>query len=82
MSEDNLPDLAEIYRMREEGALFSQLEEGGQRYVLMLYELHPNGTTGHSPVEDAAVAAEIGERMNIGPPDDPNGWGIWQVPHG
>lgn len=69
--------LADIYRLREEGKLFAQLED--RQYVLMLYELYPNGTTGHSPVEDPGTAAIVGEVTGLGPPTDPNGWGIWTV---
>jgi hypothetical protein len=67
----------EILAMREEGKLFAELE--GKKYVLMLYEAYPNGTTGDSPVEDADVAAKVGEVTGLGPPTDPNGWGIWEI---
>lgn len=76
---DNDLTLAKILEMRAEGRLFAELEPGRQ-YVLMAYELFPNGTTGDVFVQDQAVAAAIGERMGIGRPTDPMGWGIWEVP--
>lgn len=71
-------DLPDILAAREEGALFAQLEE--PRYLLMAYALHPNGTTSPTPIEDPEAARAIGEKMGIGPPTDPQGWGIWEVP--
>lgn len=71
--------LADIYRQKEEGRLFAELEEGGRRYILFLYELYPNNTTSETFIDDAGISTIVGELTGLGPPTDPNGWGIWEV---
>lgn len=76
---DQEPDLHEIYAARAEGKLFAELE-GERRYVLMAYEVFPNGTTADMFVEDREVVKDIGRRTGLGDSDDPAGFGIWYVP--
>lgn len=70
---------ADIRRLQQEGMAEASLE-GNLWYVLILYELYPNGTTSPCFVEDQDVARKVGQRMGIGNPTDRCGWGIWEVP--
>jgi hypothetical protein len=81
--EDLTPEtLAEL---RADGAELADMEAGmlgaERRYVILAYELFPNGTTSEGFVEDPEVGKAIGERLGIGPPTDSLGWAIWEVPH-
>jgi hypothetical protein len=73
------PELHEIYAARAEGQLFAELQ-GERRYLLMAYEVFPNGTSADLYVTDPDLAKDIGRRAGLGDPDDPAGYAIWYVP--
>ena len=74
-----LEKLRAIQEMRSQGEMFAQLEPH-RKYVLVLYELYPNGSTSNSPIEDPKVVKEVGKRTGLGDPTDYLGFGIWEVP--
>lgn len=68
--------IEDILRMREVGQLESALDDKAH-YLLVAYQVYPNGTTANEFVTDPQVARQIGEKMGLGAPTDPKGWGIW-----
>jgi hypothetical protein len=74
--------LAEIQDLRAKGAELAWLEQAVEgapkRYLLMAYEVYPNGTTS-SPIEDREEADLIGRLAGLGPAADPAGFAIWPV---
>lgn len=74
----------QLHELRAEGAeqadLESRVMERERKYILLAYEVYPNGTTAEGFVENPDIANEIGRRMGIGAPDDKQGWAIWYVP--
>jgi hypothetical protein len=63
---------------REVGELEALLQDRPQ-YILIAYQLYPNGITADEFVQDPEVARQLGEATGLGPPTDPKGWGLWEV---
>lgn len=70
--------LAAVHAGREVGELEALLHDQAQ-YILIAYQLYPNGSTADDFVQDAQAARQLGEATGLGPPTDPKGWGLWEV---
>jgi hypothetical protein len=63
---------------REVGELEALLQDKPQ-YILIAYQLYPNGITADEFLQDTEVARQLGEATGLGPPTDPKGWGLWEA---
>lgn len=63
---------------REVGELEALLQDA-PKYILIAYQLYPNGSTADNFVQDTQAARQLGEATGLGPPTDPKGWGLWEA---
>ena len=63
---------------REVGELEALMHDA-PHFILIAYQLYPNGSTADDFVQDTSMARQLGEATGLGPPTDPKGWGLWEV---